>query len=186
MSEDLRTKRTNKFLVKALIELLKTNSLENISVQDICDRAMVHRTTFYKHFADKYDLLGYFMDEIRQDIFDKASLLTLEKAKPKDVYLTLANIAFDYIDTHRDVMFSIMNCNNDDMVRGLFFETTERTIKSILKETQGELPIPINIVANFYTGGFISLAEWWLTNPKKYTKKQMMDFIDVLIDEKKL
>ncbi len=185
MAEDLRVKRTNKFLVEALIDLLRTSSLEDVSVQDICNKAMVHRTTFYKHFADKYDLLGYFMDEIKQDIFDKANLVKLENAKPKEVYLTLANIAFDYIDSHRDVLLSIMNCNNEDMVRGLFFETTERAIKSLLKETQGELLIPINIVANFYTGGFISLVEWWLTNPKKYTKKQMMYFIDVLIDEKK-
>lgn len=37
--------------------LIADKKFERISVQEICDRAMVHRTTFYKHYEDKYDLL---------------------------------------------------------------------------------------------------------------------------------
>lgn len=37
--------------------LLAERPFTAITVQDICERAMVHRTTVYKHYADKYDLL---------------------------------------------------------------------------------------------------------------------------------
>jgi len=51
---DLRTIRTYKLLKDSLLELLSKDSFDNIKVNDICNLAMVHRTTFYSHFADKY------------------------------------------------------------------------------------------------------------------------------------
>src|SRR5215467_9608409 len=56
-SSDLRVRRTDKFLWDALIALMKERDFESITVTDICERAMVHRTTFYKHYEDKYGLL---------------------------------------------------------------------------------------------------------------------------------
>lgn len=60
--EDLRIVRTRKLLSRALFELLETTPYEKISVLDICERAMVHRATFYNHFEDKDHLLEYTID----------------------------------------------------------------------------------------------------------------------------
>ncbi len=54
---DLRVRRTHKLLWEALMAELSERAFEEITVTDICERAMVHRTTFYKHYADKYALL---------------------------------------------------------------------------------------------------------------------------------
>ena len=51
--EDLRIRRTHKLLCNAMFSLLETRSFDDISVVDICEKAMVHRATFYKHFKDK-------------------------------------------------------------------------------------------------------------------------------------
>ena len=56
---DLRVIKTKKALSQSLYELLEKHMFTTISVNQICDNAMVHRTTFYKHFYDKYDLLIY-------------------------------------------------------------------------------------------------------------------------------
>ena len=50
--EDLRQRRTRKLLADALLSLLEERPLSEISVVDICQRAMVHRTTLYAHFDD--------------------------------------------------------------------------------------------------------------------------------------
>src|ERR1019366_1304954 len=55
---DLRVRRTHKLLWEALMALLAERAFEAITVKNICDRAMVHRTTFYKHYEDKYALLS--------------------------------------------------------------------------------------------------------------------------------
>ena len=59
VKEDLRAVRTRKMLSKALFEMLTEQPIEKINVNDICDRAMVHRTTFYKHFESKFHLLTF-------------------------------------------------------------------------------------------------------------------------------
>ena len=46
---DLRVIK-RKALSQSLYELLEKHMFATISVNQICDNAMVHRTTFYKHF----------------------------------------------------------------------------------------------------------------------------------------
>lgn len=45
------------------MELMTEKDFQSITVQDIADRAMVNRTTFYDHFVDKYALLEYAIRE---------------------------------------------------------------------------------------------------------------------------
>lgn len=54
---DPRVKRTRKLLQQAFQELMTERGFQEISVQDIADRAEINRATFYAHFEDKYDLL---------------------------------------------------------------------------------------------------------------------------------
>ncbi len=48
---------------RALIELLETRSLEDLSISDIAEKAMIYRTTFYSHCPDKYFLLEEYLAE---------------------------------------------------------------------------------------------------------------------------
>jgi AcrR family transcriptional regulator len=51
--------RTRRSLHDALISLLVARDWDSISVQDICDRADIGRSTFYTHFAVKEELIGH-------------------------------------------------------------------------------------------------------------------------------
>ena len=64
---DLRVKRTHHLLRQALMELMPEKGFQAITVQDIADRAMINRATFYEHFSDKYALLEYSL----RDLFSK-------------------------------------------------------------------------------------------------------------------
>lgn len=46
-------------IIDALDTILATKDFERISVQDICDQAQVSRTTFYRHFKDKFHLVNW-------------------------------------------------------------------------------------------------------------------------------
>lgn len=54
---DRRVRRTRATLNDALIALLRERRYDDITVQDILDRANIGRSTFYSHFYDKDDLL---------------------------------------------------------------------------------------------------------------------------------
>src|ERR1700712_3059528 len=55
--DDRRTARTKSSLRSALINLILEKRYDEITVQDIIDRANVGRSTFYVHCLDKDDLL---------------------------------------------------------------------------------------------------------------------------------
>ncbi|OOR93219.1 hypothetical protein B0181_00590 [Moraxella caviae] len=64
--DDLRAKRTQKAIQDALIELLYQKPYEKITAQDIVQTAMINRSTFYRYYFSKDDLLGKMIEEVRQ------------------------------------------------------------------------------------------------------------------------
>ena len=54
---DERARRTRERLGSAFVALIHEKPIEDVTVQDVLDRASVGRSTFYLHFRDKNDLL---------------------------------------------------------------------------------------------------------------------------------
>lgn len=71
---DLRARRTRAHLRRALAELLAHRSFREITVTELCEAAMVHRTTFYKHYADKDALFDDLLGERIGQLFLEAGL----------------------------------------------------------------------------------------------------------------
>src|SRR2546427_1473801 len=74
---DRRAQRTRGQLSGALVDLIKEKRFDDITVQNVIDRADVGRSTFYSHFRDKEDLFQKdwerFLDMLAQQIdWDKA------------------------------------------------------------------------------------------------------------------
>ena len=49
---DFRIEKTYMSLHNAFTTLIEERHFEDFTVNDLCERAMIRRTTFYKHFAD--------------------------------------------------------------------------------------------------------------------------------------
>lgn len=61
---DLRSIRTRKAIVDSFISLLEGKDFTSITISEITTAAMINRSTFYRHFEDKYDLLEKSIQEI--------------------------------------------------------------------------------------------------------------------------
>lgn len=55
--QDLRYIRTNQLLCNAFKDLLEKKKFDDITIQELCNHALIRRATFYTHFIDKYDFL---------------------------------------------------------------------------------------------------------------------------------
>jgi AcrR family transcriptional regulator len=68
--EDPRVVRTRQLIQQAFMDLFHEKSFEEITIQEIADRATINRVTFYAHFQDKFALLEYTIrDLIRQRLY---------------------------------------------------------------------------------------------------------------------
>src|SRR5690606_25400747 len=106
---DLRVRRTYKFLWEALMTLMTEREFESITVTDICERAMVHRTTFYKHYEDKYGLLYHGMHDELTSLFASLNL----PAEVKDSASGTAHlvIMFEHVRAH-ERFYRLMLCGD--------------------------------------------------------------------------
>lgn len=75
---DRRVAKTRMHMIQTTLELLRKNSFSKISVSDICEEAMISRSTFYTHFEDKFALLDACMQQIGQEL-----LHDIESADPR-------------------------------------------------------------------------------------------------------
>jgi AcrR family transcriptional regulator len=67
-NEDRRTKRTQKKLKHALLELLKEKELNDLSITEVAQYAQCNRVTFYSHYRDLHALLAAIFDDYLNDL----------------------------------------------------------------------------------------------------------------------
>ena len=101
---DLRVRRTRKLLPDALVALLAVQPFESITVRQICERAMVHRATFYTHFTDKYELLRSVLNDVQADL---AHIQTSKDWDAESGHFLLGFM--DYVVAHRSLFLSLIH-----------------------------------------------------------------------------
>lgn len=179
---DLRVKRTYILLKNALFELMAKKSFEEIKVNDICNLAMVHRTTFYSHFSDKYELLEYCIKDVEEELTQKIS--SSKYSNSREFYTNLIMNLLQYISENRKFFKCILKKNSDNGITNIFMNTCISYITTMLEKEENmdishEIPIPI--MAQFYSGAVISTLAFWLKKDSKLTEEELCDYIISLI-----
>lgn len=98
--------RTDKAIKQALIKLLKSKSFEKITVQDILDETPVTRSTFYKHYHDKYEIA----EKMQQEFFEAQE--TLQKAY-HDSPATLTSAILRISQQNHEIMEALLKIHTE-------------------------------------------------------------------------
>lgn len=167
--EDLRIIRTRKLLSNTLLDMMEETSIEKISVIDLCNRAMVNRATFYAHFEDKYHLLSFALEELKDELYDKFtrdSKLTTPTQTIKSVLLMGIDFFFD---KHNHIANIIRN-NRNGKVIGTIEDSIAHSIKYQLSKYKDayEIKIPLHVLSSYIAGGMVNTMLWCIANPDKY------------------
>ena len=72
---DLRIVKTKKAIREAFLALRREYALDQVKVKDLCDRAIINKTTFYKHYDDIYAL----EKELEEEAINKVMAAFSEK-----------------------------------------------------------------------------------------------------------
>lgn len=183
--EDLRVRRTYKLLSQALLSLLLERSLEEIYVTDICERAMVHRTTFYKHFEDKYHLLDFCVQELIHTFEGDGNHLP-STSNMKDYYMGLIRKSLEYMAENKKLFLTGILRAGNNSVLPMLNRSVNNLIQAKLQENEKlgvYHSVPCPVIAQFYSGALISASIWWLENDTSITIDEMVCYMSLLINE---
>ena len=168
---DERALRTRDRLGGAFVALIHEKPIEDVTVQDVLNRASVGRSTFYLHFRDKNDLL---LSQLEVFLETMSTLLSVRK-ETSDRVAPVAEM-FDHIKNQEKLYRILADAGrlNDffDLAEGYF----SRGIENRLKESKRLPKIPQSELAArafALAGSLLSLLRWWLDHGAKEPPGEM-------------
>jgi AcrR family transcriptional regulator len=153
------------------VQLIQEKPMDDVTVQEVLDRASVGRSTFYFHFRDKNDLL---LSQFEKFLKMMSTALSVRKEESRRV-VPVAEL-FAHIGSQRKVYRALADSGrlNDffDLAQGYFARGIEhrlRESKRLPKIPQGELAACAVALA----GSLLSLLRWWLDHGAKEPPGEM-------------
>lgn len=167
---DRRSRRTQRWLRNAFLELMLEKSYDAISIQDIADRADTARVTFYRHYpGGKEDLLMDWLDIVYSEVFAQ-----IDPVASADVSLSGKQSPifsfYRHINENRDLYRVLLSDQIGAMVRGRVQEYLARAVGRGLSAQLAlkSSAISLDIMANHVAAAYLGLAVWWLENELPY------------------
>jgi AcrR family transcriptional regulator len=155
---DRRVVRTRDTLGDALVELIQEKSFDEITVQEVLDRAGVGRSTFYAHYRDKDDL---FLSDVEDFLEMMATLLTRHGVRVERV-APVAELFGHIADVREFVAALVASGKMQDVLelgQGFFARSIEERL--LLARVEME-PIQLKAQAHALAGALFSLLDWWV------------------------
>lgn len=190
--EDLRVIKTLESIDHALLDCLKKMSFNKITVGMLCTRARINRTTFYKHYKDKFDLLDNYISRT-MDEFKKENDVVFVDAEPdainEDQYKLPFRKTVDFIISKKDIYEILWTAQID---RNIFDEMIETVAEKILKrniahhpeiKTDQEKFFKASLFANIFAYNHLMAVRWWIANDYVISKKEFHQLFDDMMRE---
>lgn len=144
---DRRVERTKGLLRQSLISLLTEQPYEDITVQDIVDRANIGRSTFYVHYADKEDLLV-------ENLGALGEFISGSGGGP----LGFARPLLEHVEQVRPMFRSLLGRSGPAVVQ----ETFLVMVRDVLRRSGHADSLQREAAVHFVAAGFLALARFWV------------------------
>lgn len=172
--QDLRIKKTHKALKSALLSLLSQRRFDKITVNDLCEEAVISRTAFYDHFEDKYALLKFSLETIKQDIEDYGREHTDSE--------NIVNMN-EYIRKNGKLLKNLIDESNTEVMNILIGLLTSDVHNKLCADEN--LSAYDQALVNFCAGGLANLLLWQLKNNFPMESSDLGEYIDKLLKKLK-
>lgn len=176
---DLRIQKTYLALHNAFTELLAERRFEDFTVNELCDRAMLRRTTFYKHFEDKYDYYAFYLKEICDSF--KAQLPTDMLNCDIATYCTHMNREIlRFIKQNNQLVQHIKDSNMFPILLKYLLNLTTTEVLYTLRHTEKYLQTEetrLEAMASFFSGGLLNSLFYFVQKGELPEEEEFIEFL---------
>ena len=180
--KDRRIRRSQQLLQNALLALLKEKRYEDISVQEIIERADVARSTFYVHYVDKDDLLvgsdGIFAGGLQHQMSSAVHAVWQDPS-------ALSSLGWFYhVRAQKDVLKIIAKDQAIDLAMKTMHNMMRRDMQERLEahlRNQTDLVVPVSVFADYLAVSLMVLLKWWVQQDMPQPPERMDELFQQLV-----
>jgi hypothetical protein len=175
---DRRIRKTKKLLRDTLFELMNENSIDNITVKDLTERADLNRGTFYLHYRDIFDLLEQneteILEEMRKLLVKINPSAFIEYNSINKPYPPLVDL-FQWFKDNLSFGKALMGSNGGIS----FLEKIKNIVEKEFYKNQYKIqkkdntPIFSEYYYSYIIFGFLGLIKQWFKNDASTPPKEM-------------
>ncbi len=167
--KDLRVQRTQTAIREAFLDLVVAVGFEQLTIQQIADRAKINRVTFYRHYDDKYVLAESLMESLFQfsSDFDTDPLAETTRM-------------FEHIRDYADFYRAAVDSNGipnftERMIAEI--ETRFRYQMAPVGYDEAQATMPIELPVRYLAAAQIGFVRWWLENGLPFPPQQAAQYL---------
>ncbi|MBP3872416.1 MAG: TetR/AcrR family transcriptional regulator [Lachnospiraceae bacterium] len=168
---DPRVIKTLRNIDNALLDNLDSHEFRKITVDMLCRTAMINRSTFYKYYTDKYELLDSFLNRVLNEFSQATATTDFILASPHTItnqeYVDNFRNTIDYIYEHRQIYRVLWRSSID---RPIYQEMEDIICRNILNTIREDPSGPRqttpyhDLYAKLFSSNLMTLVRWWLSN----------------------
>ena len=172
--ENQRVKLTKRIFKDSLIEILKEKAIYSIKVKELCNKAELNRTTFYKYYENIYDVLADVEYDVLKD--SEHCISEIENINESQIKNTIYKLLCN-IQRNKDVYYLLLINSADNE----FYEKLMKTIIDLLKNKIGQSNIDLKenyeYIFSYIIAGTIDIIKKWLCEDSKLDANHITDLI---------
>ena len=177
VQEDRRVRRTRRLLHEALLALVLEKGYDQVTIQDLLERADIGRATFYAHFRDKDDLLLSGSAEVRESLRQQLAAAVGSAGDGSAEGLELARALFDHAAGHRQMYRALVGKRGGAVVLKYAREQLVTLLREHLEEVvtsrRVSPVVPLEVTVHYLASALLGTLTWWLDNDLPYPPDQM-------------
>ena len=175
---DLRIQKTHQLLHHAFTELMEEKGFENFTVGELCEKAMIRRATFYKHFTDKYAYFTFYMKEIFDSFHGRLAPGT--EAEDVNTYaLHLCRELLHFVQAHARFIQKAMVASVAPTTLTILLDILHSEIQNALKNAHPTTLTDVQLEgqALFFTGGVLSILFRYLQSNTPIDEEEFIGIV---------
>lgn len=167
--EDRRVQRTRQALREALVALILERGWDEVSVQHVCDRANIGRSTFYTHFADKEELLIGTLDDLRK------GLRELSPIQPGARPLGFVRGVVAHADEQRRLFRAVIGKRSGHVIQQRFRQVLIALVHEDLSTIAPSGP-HLDAATRYVAGALMETLTWWVDTRNNFQPEDVEKF----------
>ena len=171
MSEKMK----KKIAAKLMEMVCETRDLTQVSVYELADELKISRTSFYRNFRDKFDVVDWIFERIVVDPVNSDQL--------EDTYAARVLLSLEVISEHKVFFQSVMRYHGQNAFEQSYFSCISQDFQKRYRSRFPEVSDSFFVSwIEFYTAGIVRIVSKWLQDDCRESPQEVTDKLARIVE----